>query len=341
MDPLTLSVVVPTYNRAHLLGRAIASVLREIGPGDEVLVVNDGSTDNTEELVKGFADTRVRYFRQANAGPGAARNRGVAEATGDLLAFLDSDDEWLPGKTLPQRNFMAARPDVLCSFTDIADHSGRRRTLASWQADQHGWREAMGAPMKYSSFADPPEGIPDFDVYSGDVYRMEMHASYFFCDTMMVRRSVAGDQVRFTEGIATWEDWECFGRLARLGPFVYLDYLGAIQHSHSGPRVTDANWVRGPQSRLVVLQNVWGADPAFLAEFGEEYHALVRQQRLYRVRQLLREGRTLEARQEVRTLSGVPVLYRVLSRLPGNLVESVAKLRSVAAASATRMTDSL
>jgi len=227
MDPLTLSVVVPTYNRAHLLGRAIASVLREIGPGDEVLVVNDGSTDNTEELVKGLRThgsvisgrrTRVRGPLAIGSGGG---DRGPAGVPGFGRRMAS-------GKTLPQRNFMAARPDVLCSFTDIADHSGRRRTLASWQADQHGWREAMGAPMKYSSFADPPEGIPDFDVYSGDVYRMEMHASYFFCDTMMVRRSVAGDQVRFTEGIATWEDWECFGRLARLGPFVYLDYLGAI-----------------------------------------------------------------------------------------------------------------
>lgn len=341
MDAVTLSVVVPTYNRAHLLSRAIGSVLREIAPGDEVLVVDDGSADDTEQVVRGLADGRVRYFRQSNAGPGAARNRGVAEATGDLLAFLDSDDEWLPGKTLLQRNFMAARPDVLCSFTDIADHLGLPRTLTSWRTDRNGWREAMGAPVKYSSFVDLPQGFPDFDVYSGDVYRAEMHASYLFCDTVMVRRSGAGDQIRFTEGIPTWEDWECFGRLARLGPLVYLDYLGAIQHSHPGPRVTDANWVRGPQSRLVVLQNVWGADPVFLAKFGEEYRALVRQQRLNKVRQLLREGRTLEAREEVRTLSGVPVLYKVLSRLPGNLVESVAKLRTVAVGGATRMTDSL
>src|SRR5262249_37736852 len=155
--------------------------LREIGPEDEVLVVDDGSTDSTGEVIGKIGDARVRYIRQENAGAGCARQRGANEATGDLLAYLDSDDEWLPGRVAVQRGFMAARPDVLVSFTDYArDFGGQRhpRTIAAWNSDPHGWKDAMGIPVKYSALATLPGGVADFDVYFGDAYRCEMHSSY-------------------------------------------------------------------------------------------------------------------------------------------------------------------
>jgi hypothetical protein len=326
---LSISVVIPTFNRAHLVGRALASVLAEIGPQDEVIVVDDGSTDSTEALVRKFGDARVRYIRQQNAGAGAARNRGVRECTGDLVAFLDSDDEWLPSRVAVQRAFMAARPDVLFSFVDFArDFGGRRhpRTLQCWNSDQNGWKEAMGTPVKYSTIIHLPLGIADFDVYFGDMYRVEMHASYHSAISMMVRRREAGDAVRFTEGVPTWEDWECIGRLAGRGRVAHLDHVGALQHAHSGPRVTDANWVARAESRLVVLKNVWGADPGFLTTYGKEYQALVHQQQLLRVRALLVVGRIQEAREAMRELNQVPVQYRLASRLPGGVIRSLVAL---------------
>src|SRR5262245_66582080 len=94
-----VSAIIPTYNRADLVGRAIQSALQQQLPDAgrvEVIVVDDESTDATPEVVKSFEG--VRYLRQSNRREGAARNTGAAQANGAYLAFLDSDDYWLPGK---------------------------------------------------------------------------------------------------------------------------------------------------------------------------------------------------------------------------------------------------
>jgi glycosyltransferase involved in cell wall biosynthesis len=94
---MRISAVIPTYNCSRLLSRAIDSVLAQTVPVDELLVVDDGSTDDTSSVVATYGD-KVRYIYQANGGAAAARNRGVAEARNDWIAFLDHDDEWLPPK---------------------------------------------------------------------------------------------------------------------------------------------------------------------------------------------------------------------------------------------------
>lgn len=92
------SIVIPTHNRAEQVRRAIESCLAQTFAGFEVIVVDDGSNDGTDDVVASIADPRVRYLKQANAGAGAARNHGADAARGEFLAFLDSDDEFLPGK---------------------------------------------------------------------------------------------------------------------------------------------------------------------------------------------------------------------------------------------------
>jgi glycosyltransferase involved in cell wall biosynthesis len=93
--PRSVSVVIPTYNYGRFIDGAIRSVLEQTRPPDEIVVVDDGSTDDTARVVEGFGDA-VKYVRQNNAGVCAARNRGVAESHGDLIAFLDADDLWEP-----------------------------------------------------------------------------------------------------------------------------------------------------------------------------------------------------------------------------------------------------
>ena len=91
-----LSVVIPLYNKELYIGRAIKSVLRQTVIPDEIIVIDDGSNDRGCEVVKEFHHPRIKLFNQTNKGVSGARNRGITEAKGELIAFLDSDDEWKP-----------------------------------------------------------------------------------------------------------------------------------------------------------------------------------------------------------------------------------------------------
>ncbi|MDH5741281.1 MAG: glycosyltransferase, partial [Nitrospira sp.] len=116
-----VSVVVPTYNRAYCLQRCVNSVLEQSYPHVEVLLVDDGSQDGTEDLVKSRygGDDRVRYVFQANRGVAAARNRGFSLAQGEFVALLDSDDVWKPWKLELQVAVMAHLPEVGMVWTDM------------------------------------------------------------------------------------------------------------------------------------------------------------------------------------------------------------------------------
>lgn len=111
------SVIIPTFDRASWVGEAIASALAQTYPHWELIVVDDGSRDATPEVVQAFGPA-LTYIRQAHAGVSAARNRGVAVSGGELVAFLDSDDLWLPGKLAAQVALLEQQPHVQACYTD-------------------------------------------------------------------------------------------------------------------------------------------------------------------------------------------------------------------------------
>lgn len=113
-----ISVIIPTYNRAHTLRRAINSVLKQSFRDFELLVVDDGSTDETAKLIGECNDTRLSYCYQENRGVSAARNSGIEKARGEWLCFLDSDDEWKERKLEKQVAFHDRYPDILISQTE-------------------------------------------------------------------------------------------------------------------------------------------------------------------------------------------------------------------------------
>ena len=106
------SVIIPTFNRADLVLNAVISVLEQTFSNYEVVVVDDGSTDETRALLQPYAD-RIRYFYQENAGVSAARNRGIAESRGEYLAFLDSDDLFAPRMLEEAKRTFECHPEVV------------------------------------------------------------------------------------------------------------------------------------------------------------------------------------------------------------------------------------
>jgi glycosyltransferase involved in cell wall biosynthesis len=124
--PPRVSVIIPTYNRARIIEEAVDSVLAQDYKGFELIVVDDGSTDNTSEVLARYEDD-IRMIFQMNKGVSAARNRGIAEAAGKLIAFLDSDDLWLPQKLSTQVEFFRQRPDALiCQTEEVWVRNGVR-----------------------------------------------------------------------------------------------------------------------------------------------------------------------------------------------------------------------
>ena len=121
-----VSVIIPTYNRAWIVKESILSVFVQTFQDYELIVVDDGSTDHTQTILDEFQD-RIEVIHQKNSGVSAARNHGVAAANGKLIAFLDSDDLWMPEKLAIQTEFFASNPDIrICQTDEIWIRNGYR-----------------------------------------------------------------------------------------------------------------------------------------------------------------------------------------------------------------------
>ncbi len=336
MNPVPVSVIIPTYNRAALLPRAIKSVVVATLPGDEILIVDDGSTDNSEEVVAGLqreTPDRIHFVRANHGGAGAARNVGVRAARHPFVAFMDSDDEWMPDALHLHRTVLEHRPDVVFTFANLClrmpEGSETPHNMVNWHHDTRSWDEILGPGVPFSSLAPLPAGRPDFRVHVGDMYLRELERDYISMITMVVRRELAGDALRFPEDLPIGEDKECFGRLTARGPAAWLDCDTAWNWGHDGPRVSDANTPTQVANWLIFLERIWGSDLALLAKHGDLYAEVVARQYCKRAQWLLVRGRTREARADLRRAKSSPLSYRVLASLPGFMAKGILSMRRV------------
>ncbi len=134
-----ISVIIPTYNRAGFLGRAVSSVLAQSLRELELIIVDDGSSDETSEIVQSFRDKRIRCYYQENKGVSAARNFGINKALGRYTAFLDSDDYWLPKKLEHQLRFMGEGGFRVCQTSELWIRNGRRVNPMDKHQKPSGW----------------------------------------------------------------------------------------------------------------------------------------------------------------------------------------------------------
>lgn len=157
----TVSVVIPTYNASGFIGEALESVFQQTYQDFEILVVDDGSTDDTAAVVRGFGSA-VRFIQQEHAGPSRARNRGISEAKGSYIAFLDADDLWLPQKLEKQLALFRADPTLgLVTVGHQAfDEEGVYEPTWDKRADLFGDRNVATAIFLKSNVATPTVMVP-------------------------------------------------------------------------------------------------------------------------------------------------------------------------------------
>ena len=139
MQSPLISIILPTYNRAWCIEKAMKSVLAQTYANWELVIVDDGSTDDTPDVVAGFDDPRIRLLRQGNNGVSAARNYGIRECRGDVVALLDSDDEWLPNKLDTQQRYMRENGYLICQTEEIWVRNGKRVNQKSKYSKPEGW----------------------------------------------------------------------------------------------------------------------------------------------------------------------------------------------------------
>ncbi len=210
-----ISVIIPAYNSASYICRAIDSVLAQTFPAHEIIVVDDGSTDTTSDKVASYGD-RVRLIRQLNAGPGAARNRGIEAATGNWIAFLDADDEYLPDRLKSSVELLESNPDL------------------AWCAGNY---------IKYLDKNNMPDTTyhkSDSVVYD-DFFQALLKGDFVCTITVLVKKTVLLDCGLFRTDIRYGEDTDLWWRLGYSYPaygyirqplaIYYMDISGSLARS--------------------------------------------------------------------------------------------------------------
>jgi glycosyltransferase involved in cell wall biosynthesis len=218
-----VSVVIPAFNHGRYVGEAVQSALDQSYPDLEVIVIDDGSTDNTREVIRGFGD-RVRYFHQENRGLAASRNRGIGESRGDFVAFLDADDLWLPRKLERQLEVFDQHPSARLVYAGVFHVDCGGRVLKEIRPRHRG--------------ATLPQLLLDNIVIGSGT-------------TAVVPRECLRELGGFDERFSVCEDWELWLRIARRYEMDYVDEPLAKYRLHAGNVHKDQE--RMKTGRLAVL----------------------------------------------------------------------------------------
>jgi GT2 family glycosyltransferase len=256
-----VSVVVPTYNRAHLIRRTVESVLAQGYAPLEIVIVDDGSTDDTRAVLERAygGDERVRYVYQENRGPAGARNRGFREARGEYVALLDSDDAWHPWKLSLQVRCMELHPELGMTWTDmemidpqgnVVDRAYLRRMYHAYQLFSDDELFSRSFPLREVA----PDLAPmagEARLRTGDIFSKMIMGNLVHTSTTLLRRSRLEQVGGFDESLRhSGEDYDFHLRTCREGPVGLLD-LPAIRYQQGM-----ADRLTAPRFRVHMAENV-------------------------------------------------------------------------------------
>jgi len=204
-----VSVIIPTYNYGEFIQDAIDSVLNQTYGNFEILIIDDGSTDNTKEIIGKYDDGRIRYFYKENEGPSAARNYGIKESKGDYICFLDADDIFHPEKLSIQINQFNNNPEknIGLIYSDYICIDKYKRNIKYFKAKRFASQEQVINYLKKYNFINT--------------------------STVMIKREILDKVGYFDEGIRYLEDLDLWLRIGRLYNFSYVNKPLVKTRSHN------------------------------------------------------------------------------------------------------------
>lgn len=208
-----VSVIVPTYNRAHCIADALDSIIKQTFKCFEIIIIDDGSTDNTKDvIVRYFKDLpfNSKYFFQKNAGPAAARNLGINKSTGDYIAFLDSDDIWIDTKIAEQIDFLNSHPNIALIFSDMKQTIGGKEHCESFLR-YYDCYNVIFEKNKYLALSKKP---------------------FIFTPTVMIRKNIISTVGLFNNDYRVGEDWEYWLRITKKFEIGFIDKPLVVRRLH-------------------------------------------------------------------------------------------------------------
>lgn len=224
--PIRFSVVIPVYNRRDLLTRALDSALQQTRPAEEIIVVNDGSTDGTEKVLEDYAD-QIKTIAQPNRGVSAARNAGIRIANGSWIAFLDSDDAWLPDKLLLAEKFIQANPEIqIFQSEELWVRNGRR----------------VNPKTKHKKIG-------------GNIFKESLSLCMISPSAVVIQKSLLDDVGLFDESLLVCEDYDLWLRISHRFPVGLDPAPGIIKYGGHADQLSTKYWGMD-RFRIQALENL-------------------------------------------------------------------------------------
>jgi glycosyltransferase involved in cell wall biosynthesis len=258
---MNVSVVIATYNRAYIIRQALESVLAQTYRDHEILIVDDGSSDNTHEIVQSFQSDKIRFIRHdRNRGVSAAWNTAIKEAKGSLIAFLDSDDVWVPTYLERQVKFLSAHPEVAVVFCDT-EIRGPAPTIPSLIGVMGAFQELVRANPK----------VVEHVFSARQMYLCLLEEVPIKPTAAVVRREMFDRVGLFDEAWPSGTDWDMFFRISRVASFGYIDQVLAIQN-----RTPDATHRMFREQDKLFLLSLFSKEKATLVDDPEALRGINR-----------------------------------------------------------------
>lgn len=214
--PMNISAVIPAYNSAAFITDAVRSIQQQTYPIDEIIIVDDGSTDNTEQIVSTLSG-RIVSIKQQNQGPSAARNTGIEAAKNEWIAFLDADDQWTPNKIERQLEVLQKHPELVLIAGDMAEIDKNDQVITESVLDKH------HLLTRFQSLDNRP--IPN-------ALAELVTKNFIPTGTVLVKKSALQEAGSFNPSIRFGEDLECWAKIAAKHPIACLPDILMLRRQH-------------------------------------------------------------------------------------------------------------